>query len=143
MKLTSKEMADRLNGREYGSEVSKEDARDASESGLVIVFGASDDLVEFRGNWDEEIGAYGGAVIPVHAINGPLADHECDCAYCGFKELKKSGVVIKADWCNEPHISWTFRTTIPHETFLIVEDGEPFCRGLVFAVADLRKGGAK
>lgn len=31
-----------------------------------------------------------------------------------------------------------FTVEIPHETFDIFEDGEPFCRGIVFSVNDLK-----
>ena len=26
---------------------------------------------------------------------------------------------------------------MPHETFTVMEDGEPFCEGIVFSMADL------
>ena len=31
-------------------------------------------------------------------------------------------------------ISWTYDVPIEHETFMIYEDGEPYCRGFVFRV---------
>ena len=46
--ITAKELADKLNGRAYGD--SFDDVKqEAKESGLVIVYGASDDLMEFDG----------------------------------------------------------------------------------------------
>jgi len=47
---------------------------------------------------------------------------------------------VDALWAKEDGYSWTYRTDIPHATFEIVEDGEPYCRGIVIDVADL--GGA-
>ena len=47
---------------------------------------------------------------------------------------------ISAIWCeyaDHPSLSWTFRTKIPHETFTIMEDGEPYCIGIVFALKDV------
>ena len=44
-----KEFANRLNGREYGQELTPAEAQRAKEAGIVVVFGASDDLMEFRG----------------------------------------------------------------------------------------------
>lgn len=46
--ITAKELADKLNGRAYGD--SFDDVKqEAKESGLVIVYGASDDLMELMG----------------------------------------------------------------------------------------------
>ena len=36
-------------------------------------------------------------------------------------------------------IAWTYRTDIPHETFMIYEDGEPYCRGIVFNIDDVKQ----
>jgi hypothetical protein len=33
--------------------------------------------------------------------------------------------------------SWSYETDIPHATFDVLEDGEVYCRGIVFALADL------
>ena len=46
--ITAKELAEKLNGRAYGD--SFDDVKqEAKENGLVIVYGASDDLMEFDG----------------------------------------------------------------------------------------------
>jgi len=45
------------------------------------------------------------------------------------------GVQIEHD---EGGPCWTFATTIPHETFTIFEDGEPFCEGIVFSMEHLK-----
>ena len=46
--ITAKELAEKLNGRAYGD--SFDDVKqEAKEIGLVIVYGASDDLMEFDG----------------------------------------------------------------------------------------------
>lgn len=33
--------------------------------------------------------------------------------------------------------AWTYSTEIPHATFEIIEEGEKFCRGIVFDINDL------
>ena len=43
----------------------------------------------------------------------------------------------KAVWHDKCGPFWTFETDIPHETFTIMEDGAPWCIGIVFSVADL------
>ena len=49
----------------------------------------------------------------------------------------KAAKTIKAVWHNEGGPCWTFETDIPHETFTIMEDGAPWCIGIVFSMADL------
>ncbi len=56
--MNAKQLAAQLNGREYGSEITKEEEAAAKKAGLVVVYGASDDLVELRGAIEEEVGAY-------------------------------------------------------------------------------------
>ena len=49
---------------EYRYELTKEQEKEAKELGLVVVFGASDDLMEFRGALDEEFGCPDGGRAP-------------------------------------------------------------------------------
>lgn len=148
MQLTAQALAARLNGREYGSEITNDEAAEAKAAGLVVVFGYSDDNVELRGAIDEEVGAYEGVTLRV-TPQGFLAqwpeggfDREDDAAdyfakkAAGFKE-------IEAVWCPkateadaDPFASWAFKTAIPHATFDVVEEGGLFCRGIVFRLAD-------
>lgn len=37
-------------------------------------------------------------------------------------------------------ITWAYVTEIPHETFMVYEDGESYCRGIVFSIDDVREG---
>lgn len=49
---------------------------------------------------------------------------------------KPNGVGIEAIWSpDEIDASWLIKTDIPHATFDILEDGDLFCRGVVFALA--------
>lgn len=47
--MTAKELAEMLSGRKYGMEITSEEARAAKDAGLVVVYGYSDDNVEFAG----------------------------------------------------------------------------------------------
>lgn len=135
--MTRDELAALLNGREYREEITKDEARAAKDAGLVVVYGASDDLMEFDGAINDEIGAWEGAAAYLNADG--LLQNECpdeDCPY--FEKLCEKAATIKALWCAEDGYSWTFETDIPHATFEIVEDGEPYCRGIVFALADVK-----
>ena len=134
--MNHQELAQKISGIEYPCDISKELQAEAKANGLVIVFGASDDLMEFRGAIYDELGAYEGTTAHLDASG--LIQNECeeeDCPY--FARLLKNAVTIEALWAKEEDYSWTFKTKIPHSTFEVVEDGGPYCRGLVFALADV------
>lgn len=135
--MTAKELATMLNGREVGNEITRREAQWAADAGLVVVYGYSDDNVEFAGAIDDEVGAYEGATILL-TLGGILQEPDCgwdDCPY--FAREREKAKAIKAVWHNEGGLCWTFETDIPHETFTIVEDGEPWSIGIVFSVEDL------
>ena len=134
--MNAKELAALLNGRQYAKEITKAEAEEAKAAGLVVIFGASDDLMEFRGAIYDEIGAYNGATALL-THTGLLAN-ECGdgCPYAEREAAK--GLAVKALWSPGDGYSWKFKTDIPHETFEVVDDGEPYCRGIVFALADCK-----
>lgn len=45
---------------------------------------------------------------------------------------------IEALWDYDKNFVWTYKTDIPHETFDIMEDDEPYCKGIVFYLKDLK-----
>lgn len=130
------DFAKRLDGREYGKEISRAEEKEAKASGLVVVFGASDDLMEICGAAYDEIPAFGGAVA-YFDMQGTVVNgcNDPNCPY--FKSAKKRAATIKAIWDSHGY-SWTYETAIPHATFDILEDGGKYCRGLVFALADVK-----
>ncbi len=136
--MTAKELAARLNGREYRSEMTLEEISIAKESGLVVVFGASDDLMEFRGAIDDEVGCYEGGKAYASANGLWQDDYGCGGdQQCEFIERAKEAFIpIYALWGVEGY-SWIFDTKIPHEKFVIFEDGGKYCRGIVFSMDDL------
>lgn len=136
--MTKEEIAGKLNGREYGSEISEAEEAECKALGFVVIFGYSDDNVELRGAIDDEVSAYGGAIVMLHR-GGVLAphDHRCDCVFCGYEKVANKCAKVKALWCKEPGYSWTYKTCIPHATFEITEEGSHHCRGLVIDIKDL------
>lgn len=138
--MNSKDLAALLDGREYGKEITREEAAAAKVDGLVVVFGASDDLMEFRGGIYDEIGCYDGGTA--YLTDTGLLQNDCDNEECPhFAKIKAAAATINAVWGNGVGYSWLYETAIPHATFEIFEDGETYCRGIVFALADV-KGGA-
>lgn len=133
--MDAKQAAAALDGNEYREEGSRELWAAMKAAGLVAVFGASDDLVEFRGAIDEEEGAPGHVLLtPAGLLKSECGEGD-DCPY--FKRLAKGAARISAKWGAEPRLSWSYETAIPHETFTILEDDEPYCRGIVFRLADV------
>jgi hypothetical protein len=129
-----KEFASMLNGGEYEEEITKEEGKQAKELGFVVVFGASDDLAEFRGALDDEASVWDGGEIFLDK-HGLFEGCEEDCKYS--KAAKEKCKVIEAIWCGEVDYSWTYKTDIPHATFEIMKDGEKYCRGIVFDIKSL------
>lgn len=125
-----KQFSKMLNGKEYGyPQFTKEEIQIAKDNGFVIVYGASDDLMEFDGVIYDEGGCFGGGEVWFNK-NGVVDTPSSTADRC-----------IEALWCNDEIrdelggiITWTYRTAIPHETFMIYEDGESYCRGIVFKI---------
>lgn len=130
--MTKEQFAERLNGREMGSEIDFIESKEAKSLGLVILFGYSDDSAEFRGAIHDEIYVYDGGgdifvyqegiVVMLKSVS--LKDHQ----------LAK----IEAVRDSEGYY-WTYKADIPHATFDILEFGEKYCRGIVFNLSDLPK----
>ena len=77
--MTAKELAEMLSGRETGNETTPREGLSARDAGLVVVYGYSDDNVEFRGAIDEEVGAYEGTTIYL-TKDGLLEEPACGIA---------------------------------------------------------------
>lgn len=140
--MTAKQLAARLDGNEYGEEIYGIEEKEAESNGLVVVFGYSDDCVEFRGAINDELGCFGGAEIPL-TRNGILQAPRCDgydmtdcCPYYEKEKAKAKKIIVK--WNDGDGPAWTYETDIPHYTFDVYEDGEVFCRGIVFDMIDLK-----
>lgn len=132
-----KEFAKSISGKEYGyPQFTKEEIKTAEENGFVIVYGASDDLMEFEGAICDEGGCFDGGRVYFNKTE--VCQDESDRS--AFDNYSNS---INAVWDGDTDengklITWTYETDIPHETFMIYEDGEPYCRGIVFNISDLK-----
>lgn len=135
--MSTQELANALNGREYRNEITDTEEQEAKKNGLVVVFGASDDLMEFRGAVNDEIGALEGATA--YFTNAGLLINECDNEDCPhFKKALAAAATINAKWDTDGY-SWIYETAIPHSVFDILEDGDKYCRGIVFLLSDASK----
>ena len=130
--MNAKQLAEKLNGREYGSEITPLEAKEARESGLVVVFGSSDDQMEFEGAIYDEFGCYNGGTAYLNKAG--LFYSECEDEGCPYaareKELCKKIEAILDD-------GWSYKTEIPHSTFEIKEGNNVYCTGIVFSLHSL------
>ena len=135
--MTPKEAAQALDGSEYREEGSEELFKQMSIEGLVAVFGASDDLMEFRGAIEDEIGCYDGG--DAFLTREGILENQCDCDECPyFKQIHSKATKLEAIWAPpDSRASWAYETEIPHERFRVLEDGEMYCWGIVFRLADV------
>ena len=125
------EAAAQLDGNQYGEEGSRELFAAMKDAGLVAVFGGSDDLMEFRGAIHDETGSR------AYITKDGLLENQCGNERCPYyAKAKASAAAIEALW-NVGGFSWRYRTQIPHETFIIKEDEDNYCEGIVFALANV------
>lgn len=111
-------LAKELNGIEYRDSIPNIKA--AKDNKLLIIHGASDDLVIIDGFITEQLDAYDGLEFYLSS-NGEISLND------GI-----GGELIEAIFSPEYlDTTWLFETEIPHATFDIMEDGELYCRGLV------------
>lgn len=140
--LTIQSVAFRLHGSEYPLHVPADLKAACKAAGIVIVYGQSDDLMEFDGAIYDEQGAYCGTTAYVDAkglLDRGQIDDDDDDAITDFTVRKRTARTIDAVW-GEDDISWQYTTDIPHATFAVMDDGETYCIGLVFSLAELAKG---
>lgn len=139
--MNREQMAALINGREYRSEITRAEEAQAKASGLIVIFGASDDLLEFRGVVHDEVSAYDGTTALLHAAGvmpewEDFDEKDDEAMARAYFSLKPRAKPIRAAWDTEGY-SWVISADIPHATFEIVEDGEKYCQGIVIHVTDL------
>lgn len=114
---------------EYRNELTPEQIQLAKDNGLVVVFGASDDLVELEGAISEEFGT--DVLIDKEGEQIEYCDDEC----AHYKKAIKNANKITGHYTRN---GWIFETEIPHHTFKVMEDGELYGIGIVFSKSNLK-----
>jgi hypothetical protein len=133
--MNSKKLAEKLHARGYGREMTKDEEVLAKENNLVVVFGYSDDNMEFRGAIYDEFSCFDGGIA--YLDKSGLYQNKCDCEDCpNFSTKGKES--IEAIW-DQDGFSWIYKTDIPHETFDILDGHDSYCRGIVFSLDDLER----
>lgn len=143
MNPTIKDFAILLDGREYTEEITKKEELIAKNNNFVVCFGASDDLLELRGAIHDEVGAYDSVLV--YVINGKvIAEDEFKEKHLeAFKEfnIPTPSTTVEALWCESDNFPKDFNASwlitvkgVESESFDIMEDGQIYCRGVVFAL---------
>lgn len=127
--MTKEELAKRLNGKQYRNEMTPLDIKEANDSRLVAVFGASDDLMEFEGAISEEFGTEAR-----FDKEGKLLEY-CSEECIHYENAWKKSNKIDAEYNNGV---WNYTTSIPHAKFQIFDEKELYCNGIVFSMDDLK-----
>jgi hypothetical protein len=119
--------------------------------GLVCVYGLSDDLIEVVGASEAEIDAWQGEfregeTQDLRFLPDGLVDDHSPIDMGDDVGTADETVVNQPapEGARSVHVDygvdelfWSFRTDIPHATFTTTLHGVPFCRGIVFALADV------
>lgn len=140
-RMTKAELAALLTGGDYRHEVPDNLAAEAKDAGLVIIHGASDDLVILRGAIEDEIDMYEGGDFELDALGvlpEPGAEDRTEAEHAALHERRRSAKTITAAFCDpSSEWAWSFETDLPHSTFSVYDDGEEYCLGIVISLADL------
>lgn len=151
--MTTQQLAELLNNRQYSNEIDTEEIQLAKDHNYLVVFGHSDDCVELRGILYEEytvdttilIGKKGERMFVETDTSDLEGFDDFDGVYKHFKEL---GCIQVSDCSVEPtnYITseygmngWEFTTDLPHSTFQIYDEDDLHGNGLVIDLTELNK----
>jgi hypothetical protein len=141
--MTKEELAKKLDGVEYRDGIPDELVELARENKLVIAYGASDDLLELDGAiHDEAYLPYDGQAIRFDTegfipewdnLEKELEEEVREY----FRRVDDSNLAEITVLENANGYYFSYETDLPHATFEMVEDGEKYCRGIVFELAEV------
>lgn len=133
---TLETFAKELDGREYGDEIKDIECEHAADANLLVVFGYSDDSVEFRGAFADGAGASSRERKTYFTRKGLLQPHDqrdCECPFCGYAAAVAAAMSVTS---SRDKNGWHFATDLSHAKFRVMKDGEQFCEGLVIQLPE-------
>lgn len=133
---TLNDWVNKLYGWEYGENFPASWVKEWEETGIVVVYGYSDDLIEFEGALSEEFGS-----DEVRFTKEGFIENECDDYDCPHykRMLKEAPYYVVPNFApgHPKNPTWTYSTNVPHQTFTMMEDDDVYCYGLIFNINDL------
>jgi hypothetical protein len=150
--ISLKEFADMLNGRDCQPYLMPDELLLARQKGFVVVYGDSDDRVEFEGAIRTEghtnpLADDSPAGVLVLSEGGELLDEDSEL-YAEY--VRENRNVIKVFYCSRDGLNWAFESDIFHETFMTYDGGyyeeydefdNGFARCMVFELSALKRTG--
>ena len=141
-KAVLKELAEMLDGMELG-DFQRDCHRDfAKKNNLVIVSGCSDDLIEFDGAIYDEGDCWDGGHVYFDKSgvdqNGRILPNVITAVWCGKVKDVPVENLDQFKTKDGDVFSWGYITDIPHVTFDIFDGEDPYCRGIIFSLNDVR-----
>lgn len=120
--MTRAEWIKIFNNIEYPADEIWNMRKQLDEDDVIVVYGASDDLIEFVGAINDEGGCFEDETFYINQ-GGLTTD---------------SKNYIKVHHPKEGTAQFEYETNIPCEWFNILEDGCLYCRGFIFNRGDLK-----
>ena len=144
--MKKEELAQLLNGRQIGKEMTYQEHLQARKNGLLVCYGYSYDLLEFRGIIYNRVSFYEGEDIFLYKNKDQKIAILEESNYDEIKEILEGynidfilpKIPIKIQWCPEELAClWLIKTDIPHTTFDIYDDEDLYSRGIVLELSDI------
>ncbi len=146
--ITKEQLAASLDGCQYRQELNAEWSKIAKQAGLIVIYGASDDLMEFGGAVYDELGAPCEALLYKHNSGVNVVDNDSDIIrqieddfllYQALGAMMDRHNLVAAKWCPVGFAGeWLITTELPHAAFDVMNEDELYCRGVVISIADLK-----
>jgi len=135
------EFRDLLHGRQNGKVLFQKEENIASMNGWTVIYGCSDDLIEFEGYISEEMSQYGSDSLHIVKKKDSLEvldDYDYNNINQKFEEynIKLPSVKILFN-NNHDDYYWYIYSDVPYLSFDIMEDDEKFCRGIIIDKIDI------
>lgn len=138
------EVAAKLDYVQYGNEDACIDDAELKEKGIVVAYGAGDDIFVLRGAIDDEWSAYGGGewmwFRGTLVSEDDMQDINASIESCGSRPFSFiDGISLEFAPSEIPDLTWLVSASVPIKaSFRIMEDEEAFCIGEVFYLDHLR-----
>jgi len=135
--MTKEQLAAMLKRSKYPLSLTNDLRKQAKENGLLVVYGASDDLIEFDGCFRDELGCGDKTSVLINrtgALDPDFEDDESSIEHAFFmKYTSKEIVTIFGDG----EYTWQYKTDIPHASFDIIDNDNLYCKAMVINVDDI------
>lgn len=130
MKVTSDELAKKLNNFNSEDSFTRGVIKLAKDSNLVIVSAIGNDTIVFHGAITDDFDLFHGGQI--------FMAKEGDEYIPYLKQnALKNRKLIEVFWNKNGLFKWKFLTLIKHSTYDLKKDGRSFCKGIIFNINDI------